>query len=162
MVFSEEEKKLLQKALGEISSLVEHDEPLSKKNFVAEDLRVLYSLGYSLYQAGDYVQAKTIFHQLLLSKPLKQTYWIGLGACLQLEKKYDEALKAWGMAVILDARDPTPHVHAAECNFALGDFDQGWEGLRLARSLIKDQHAPLLAKVDQLESYWKKTSEEGA
>jgi len=161
-MFSTDEKQLLQKSLGEISALIENDEPLNKKDFSNEDLRILYSLAYSLYQSGDYGQAKLIFHQLVVSKPLKQKYWLGLGACLQLEKSYTEALKAWGMASILDGEDPTPHFHAAECSFALNDAEQGWNALKVSKELLTSKHRELQTKIQQLENYWKKEAEEGA
>jgi len=160
-MFSAEEKKLLQKTLGEIGQRIQNDEPLNK-DFSNEDLSVLYSLAFNLYQNGDYDQAKMIFHQLVLSKPLKQRYWLGLGACLQLEKQFEEALKAWGMASILDGHDPTPHFHAAECNFALNDYEQGWEALKASKKLLNPGHLELQAKIAQLETYYKKEAEEGA
>ncbi|WP_420420497.1 SycD/LcrH family type III secretion system chaperone [Simkania sp.] len=160
-MFTTEEKKLLQTALGEIGERIQNDQPLNK-DFSNKDLSVLYTLAYNLYQSGDYDQAKEIFHQLVLSKPLKQKYWLGLGACLQLEKQYEEALKAWGMASILDGYDPLPHFHAAECNFALNDFEQGCEALKASKKLLTPEHHQLSAKVAQLETYYKNEAEEGA
>lgn len=161
-MFSSREKQLLQKTLRELSMLIENDEPLNKKDFSNEDLRILYSLAYSLYQSGDYDQAKMIFHHLVISKPLKQKYWLGLGACLQIEKSYAKALKAWGMSSILNGDDPIPHFHAAECSFALNDFEQGWNALKASRKLLTHRHQDLQIKIQQLESYWKKEAKEGA
>ena len=155
-MFSKDQKQLLNKTLGEISECLDRIDPSEKKDFSNEDLRVLYSLAYGLYQSGDYSEAKVIFHQLILSESLDQKYWLGFGACLQLEKKYDEALRAWGMASILDGDDPTPHFHAAECSFALNDLDQAGKALKASKELLKENHHELRSKIDQLENYSKK------
>lgn len=161
-MYTQDQKELLQQAIQEITQHLDANEKLKEKNFSQEDLDVLYSLAYRLYQSGDYGQAKTVFHQLVLLEPLIQKYWLGLGVCLQLEKKYEEALKTWGMASVLDGYDPTPHFHAAECNFALGDLDQTWKTLKAAKGLLTPGHRELSAKIHQLESYLKKEAEEGA
>lgn len=155
-MFSPSEKQQLEKILEPISSLIEKDEPLNSQDFSNEDLRTLYSLAYQFYQSKDYDQAKSIFHQLVISKPLKQKYWLGLGACFQLEKNYTEALKAWGMASILEGDDPMPYFHAAECNFALNDPKQGWNALKVSKMLLTNKHEELKGKIKQLESAWEK------
>jgi len=151
-MFSVEEKQLLKETLGEISARIKKDEPLTHE-LSNKDLETLYSRAYSLYQSGDYAKSKVVFHQLTAAKPLKQTYWLGLGACFQLEKNYEQALQAWGMASILDGHDPTPHFHAAQCCFALDDTEQGWNALKASKALLTSHHQDLRAKIEQLENH---------
>jgi len=155
-----QEKVLPLKTLNEMAVLLEKDEPLNK-NFSNEDLHVLYSLAYSLYQAGDFSQAREIFHQLAYLKPLKQKYWMGLGACFQLERTYDEALKAWSMAAILDEEDSTPHLHAAECYFSMSHIEEGIKALKTAKSLSEKAPKEILDKITGLEACWCLKKQEG-
>lgn len=160
-MLSGQEKNLLQKTLSEMALLLQKDEPLDK-NFSNEDLHVLYSLAYSLYQAGDYLQAREIFHQLAYLKPIKQKYWMGLGACFQMERSYDEALKAWSMAAILDESDPTPHLHAAECYFSKECVDKGIKALEKAKSLSENASQEIIEKIVGLEACWCSQEQKGA
>ena len=156
-----QEKDLFQKTLNEMAVLLEKDEPLSK-DFSNEDLHVLYSLAYSLYQVGDYGQAREIFHQLAYLKPLKQKYWMGLGACFQLERTYGEALKAWSMAAILDENDPSPHLHAAECYFSMHNIEEGIKAIKTAKNLSENAPEEILEKITGLEACWCSKQQEGA
>ncbi|MGE0197492.1 MAG: SycD/LcrH family type III secretion system chaperone [Simkaniaceae bacterium] len=160
-MLSFEEQEKVKKALGEVAGLMENDQPINK-NYSNDDLRVLYTLAYTLYQGGDYEQAKRIFQQLASCKPLTKKYWLGLGACWQMEKSYTDALKAWGMAALIDGADPTPHYHAAECYLALEDYSEGLKAVRATKSRLTAEHRELREKVETLESSWKKEEEQGA
>eukprot|EP01066_Platyproteum_vivax_P005981 Platyproteum_vivax@DN1839_c0_g1_i1.p1 len=160
MLSSDDQEKVKQ-ALGELANLMQKDEPLNKE-YSNDDLRVLYTLAYTLYQGNDYEQAKKIFQQLAASKPFTKKYWIGLGSCWQMESSYTEALKAWGMAALIDASDPSPHHHAAECYLALEDYVEGLKALRATKSRLTDDHQALQEKVENLESSWKKEEMKGA
>ena len=160
MLNSEDQEKV-KNALGEVATLMEKDEPLSK-DYSNDDLRVLYTLAYTLYKGGDYEQAKMIFQQLASCKPFTKKYWLGLGACWQMEHSYTDALKAWGMAALIDGNDPTPHFHAAECYLALEDHTEGLKAMRATKSRLTNEHQDIREKVKNLESSWKAQEEQGA
>ena len=160
MLNSEDQEKVKQ-ALGEVTALMQKDEPLNKE-YSNDDLRVLYTLAYTLYQGNDYEQAKRIFQQLAACKPFTKKYWIGLGSCWQMEHSYTDALKAWGMAALIDASDPIPHYHAVECYLALEDYTEGLKALRATKSRLTDTHQELREKVENLESSWKQEEKKGA
>ncbi len=124
------------------------DGPLCKE----KDLACFRSLAYSFYRSGDYAQSKMYFHRLILSKPLEQSYWVGLGSCFQMEKSYAAALKVWGMSSILDKDDPFAHFHAATCHFALGEFERGFLALEASKKLLKPKHQELRARIEQMEN----------
>jgi type III secretion system low calcium response chaperone LcrH/SycD len=81
----------------------------------------VYKLGYDLYSNGRYVDAENAFFILSMMDTYNRTYWIALGGARQMQKKYDEASKAYAMASVLDHADPIPHLRSAECYIALGD-----------------------------------------
>ena len=161
-MFTEHEKTLLHNTLVEVANLIKRDEPLNRNDFSNDDLNVLYSLAYGLYQAGDYAQAKEIFHQLVLSKPFKKDYWMGLGASCQLEKNYMEALKAWSMVALLDDKDPTPHFHAAECYFSDANPEEAFKALSAAKDRLSVSDTDLKHKINGLEAGWTKEEQQGA
>lgn len=160
-MLSQEEKAKVQQALGEISGLLEEDRPLNK-NYSNDDLRIIYSLAYTLYQGGDYAQARPVFQQLAAFKPFEQKYWLGLGACYQMEKSYDEALKAWAMASLLNDQDPLPHFHAAECYGEIGNIAEGMKAADSCRARLKDNHQELKSQLISLVSSWDAAEEKGA
>jgi len=134
-----EVKKTLDEALSRLGRLVQEGKPIPIESFTQEDFNTLYTVGYGLYEAGDYIEAKRIFHQLVLAKPLQSEYWFCMGSCLQMEKSFTEALSAWAMCALLDGHNPLPHFHAAECYFSLGDIPEGKKAINLFLQLAKDR-----------------------
>ncbi len=150
----------IEKALTEVGALIENGQPLLPKNFSNEDLEILYTLGYHLYNSGDYAQAKLIFKQLVLSKPLEHRHWFGLGSVLQIEKTYSEALVSWSMASLLNGEDPLPHFHAAECLLSLNQKEEAFKAFDSAEVLIKNtgKQEELLGKIEYLKERWNHAS----
>lgn len=150
-MLSKSEETLLKQVLSRVSEKLSADEPLNKQACSTFKFRRLELQAYALYQSGHYSEAKRFFHQMLISKPLKQRLWMGLGACLQMEGFYTEALRAWGMASILDGDDPAPHFYAAQCNFALDDLKQSRYALEASKKQLKSENQTLRRKIAQLE-----------
>jgi len=84
----------------------------------------LYAMGYNFYQAGKYDDALKIFRALCVFDQLEPKHWIGMGATLQMLKKYEDAANAYGFAAIMNCHDPRPSFHAAECYIALNDREK--------------------------------------
>lgn len=84
-------------------------------------METLYALGFNLYQAGKSEDAEKVFRLLTLLDYSVLKYWLGFGASMQAQKKFDEAAQAYAMATILDIHDPRSQYHAAECFIAMGD-----------------------------------------
>ena len=133
------------------------------KNYSREDLSVIYSVAYALYQEGDYKEAILLFQRLASHDPFTVKHWMGLGASLQMEKEFEESLKGWAMASIITPNDPVPHFHAAECYLALGNETEGKKALSEARALIKnEEHPSLLNQLETLERRFKEEHQKGA
>ena len=157
-MLSKSEETLLKGVLSRISESLSVDKPLNKRTCSTFKFRRFELQAYDLYQSGRYSEAKRFFHQLLISKPLKQGLWIGLGACLQMEGLYRESLRAWGMASILDGDDPAPHFYAAQCNFALDDLEQSQYALEASKRVLKSDNQMLSRKIAQLEHQLKSST----
>jgi type III secretion system low calcium response chaperone LcrH/SycD len=127
---------------------------IEEKPSVAE----MYSLGYHLYQAGRYADAEGCFRLLTTLDTQNAHHWIGLGAALQKQNKYSEAVDAYGAAVLFEdtQSNPYPHLHAAECLFALGDLSRAEKALASARKVSskKSRYAALVKRIDVMKECW--------
>lgn len=88
--------------------------------FSDRHLDIIYSEAYNMYTAGKYEKAETAFRGLLFLDPKQAKYYLGLGACLQMQKRYVDALELYSLGIIQDPIFPKLYYHAAECHFALG------------------------------------------
>ena len=138
------------KALRKIGKNVETHGMLSPSDFTNEDISLLYSLGYNLYERGDYLQSKDIFQRLVLSRPYEIKFWQALGASLQMQRCYEEALDAWSMASFINDEDPTVHFHAAECLYSLELFKDARQALEHAKERSKND--PLVSFEQKIKS----------
>jgi type III secretion system low calcium response chaperone LcrH/SycD len=86
----------------------------------AEELEPLYALGFSLYNQARWSEGLKVFSFLAYHSHLEQRFHVGRAACLQMLKQHEDALRAYGMAYLLDAEDPSVSLHIAECFIALG------------------------------------------
>lgn len=99
------------------------------------DFQSLYSEAVQEYEAGHYDRAHDLFCNLSMELPMQPDVWKGLASCNQVRKHYPEALIGWSMAALLDANDPVPHFHAAECLLAKGDRIEALKAVRIALGL---------------------------
>lgn len=154
-------QKTLEETLAKLGRLVQEGKPISFEEFSQEDFNTLYTVAYGLYESGDYMPAKDIFHQLVLAKPLQSEYWFCMGSCLQMDKAYSEALSAWAMCALLDGHNPLPHYHAAECYLSLGEILEGKKALNLFLQMAKEdeQFSELVTQANTLLAQWEKSHE---
>lgn len=99
------------------------------KGITDSEMEAVYSLGYSFYTTGRYADAEKVFRFLVLFDHLEKKYWTGLGAVYQVQKRYGEAITAYGYASFLDLENPKPQYLAAECFAAMGDKDNALSAL---------------------------------
>lgn len=150
------DEQLLQQAFEIIGIRVNNNEALcGEDTFSTEDCKLLYSLGFSLYQSKDYSQAALIFQKLVQNKPLVEKHWSALGATLQMDGEYERALKCWAMAALLDPEQAEPHYYAAQCYLSLGNQEEAKFALDIAKSAAKqkDIQAKITTLQDQLGAH---------
>jgi tetratricopeptide (TPR) repeat protein len=67
----------------------------------------------------------------------ERKYYKAFGSCLQILKRYEEAMRNYVTAAALDARDPEPIFHTAECLVALRMPTEAAETLQIVLDLTK-------------------------
>lgn len=114
-----------------------------------EVIRSVYSVAYVYYEKGFYTKAEEIFYFLVGARMRSSVFWMGLGAVLQVQKKYAEAVEAYERAAIYDFKmcDPFPHFHAAECLYSLKKVKRAVVALNSAKTIaLKVKTYPVLLK----------------
>ena len=126
------------------------------------ELEALYTLGSKKYESGEYKAAQDIFMMLCRLDPFAGRNFRALGSALQMEKKYDRALKAYAAAVSLDMDDATASLHAGECLMLLNKMPEAraaLEGCLIQAESDPRKYADVRARA---QSILAKTSSAGA
>lgn len=151
----------INESLSEITAFLEN--PPSEKDraslqFSSDSLSALYGMAYELYRNGKYEEAKDVFRFLTLANSFERKHWLGLAACCQIMKNYEEAITCYSTAAIQDPSDPYTHLHAAECFFHLGNHTKAKEALESATITAKENnaHAALIPKLELIFDVWSK------
>ncbi|PTX91918.1 CesD/SycD/LcrH family type III secretion system chaperone [Verrucomicrobia bacterium LW23] len=97
-----------------------------------ENMEAVYSVAYSLYTNGKYEDAHKIFQFLCTFDHLERKFWLGLGGCRQMLKRYPQAVEAYAYAALLDINDPVAASRAADCHIAMGKLDEAESALTAA------------------------------
>ncbi len=142
------------------------DQLIEGQKFLAqtteEKIQEIYAFAYSLYQRQQDLEASYFFRLLVIARPQEAKFWKALGACLQMQKNYDEAIHCYmccEQANYPGLKDPYLYVHTADCYFALGQADRGLKALEVAHSNAKQtQNTQILQHVAFMQQRWSKTS----
>jgi secretion system chaperone SscA len=115
-----------------------------------QSMEVIYMVAFNQYNGGRYDEAEKVFRLLSMLNHFEPKYWMGLGACREMQKKYDEALKAYSYLSILDMRDPVPPFHGGKCFLAMGKTEEAVAGFQAAafNAQGKPEHAALLQQAE--------------
>lgn len=89
----------------------------------------LYAIGYGLYAQGRHADALQIFGLLVLLRSLEHRFVFSFASCLQVLGRHQEAINHYATALVIDARDPAPLLHLAECLVALRHLEQARDSL---------------------------------
>jgi type III secretion system low calcium response chaperone LcrH/SycD len=151
--------EFIKKAVSEIQEQFKEEREFGPLHLNLEDLGLLYSLGFSLYQSNDFERAETIFRRLVVADSLEKKHWWAFGAVLQAGRKYEQALTAWSMCCLFDDNDPQSHFHAAECFLSLEHKEEAFKALEAAKNRCQETHSELEKKITLLEQIWRKDIE---
>jgi len=133
-------------------------EEQGSKSFSPEYLEELYAMAFELYKNGKYEDAKAFFRFLTLADPFERKFWMGIAACNQLLKDYQEAINCYSAAALQDPSDPYAHWYAADCYFHAGNLPKAKEALQSALKTATESshHQALLPKLEvQIEAWTK-------
>lgn len=130
------------------------------KPFSEESLEVLYALAHTHYNGGKFQEASDLFFLLTKQARDLRKGWMGYAASLQMLKRFDEAIAAYGWAAILDENDPYVHFYAAECFWAMENKDNALLALQSARNVAQAsaKHSQLDEQLKLLESTWSQSA----
>ncbi len=128
-----------------------------KPSLSEKEAESFYAFGFSLYGGGSFQEAVDVFEVLCVQRPLEHRHWFGLASSLQESGEYQKALPAWAMAAIINAADPYPHLHAAECCFSLKQMKEAKIALQAAVARAQD-NTILLDQITLLQKRWEELS----
>jgi type III secretion system low calcium response chaperone LcrH/SycD len=86
-------------------------------------MKGVYAYAYKFYQEGKLDEAETFFRFLCLYDFYNAEYALGLGAVLQLRKRYQQAIDAYALSYALSRFDLRPLLQAGQCHLKLGTLD---------------------------------------
>ena len=136
---------------------------IQAKKLTEGSAETLYHFAYTQYKQGKYQEAADLFRLLTAANTKTRKYWMGLGASLQMLKKYREAIEAYELAAALDPIDPQVHIYAADCFFAQKMVKEGLFALDCAERAVNQQKKPdpdLMTHIRLIRKSWKKNTEE--
>jgi type III secretion system low calcium response chaperone LcrH/SycD len=106
-------------------------------DYTEQDYEAVYALGHNLYSQGRYDDAVKAFGFLVIHNAWERKYLKAFGAALQMVEQYQEAIKYYTMAAVLDLSDPVPTFHTAECMIPLGMLEEAKQSLDLVVAQCK-------------------------
>lgn len=136
-------------------SLLDGEPIKMAKGIDDSQLGAVYSLGYSYYQTGRYDEALKLFKFLVLMDHLSQKYWLALGSAHQMLKNYDDAIKSFAQAALLDLNNPKPMYYAALCHLAKNDKVSAASAVRAIEMFctkVEAKNAPFMEKAKALRA----------
>jgi type III secretion system low calcium response chaperone LcrH/SycD len=117
-----------------------------------QELEAMYAAGYNLFAARKYDQAISMFKFLCLNDHLEPRWYYSLGVAQQNKGAYQEALNAFGMATLLDMKNPRPQAQAGYCLMALQKWPEAQSALEGAIIACDDDpaHADVKSQAEAL------------
>lgn len=100
-----------------------------------ENLQDLFKMAESHLEKGHYKEAEDFFITLTSSSPFEFKFWKGLAKTRQLAGHYESSLKSLSVAALLEPKDPTVHLRAAECFILLCKKSEALKALALAEKV---------------------------
>jgi type III secretion system low calcium response chaperone LcrH/SycD len=91
------------------------------KGISDEELEAVYTVGHNLFTNAKYEEAENTFRLLCFLDHLSKKFWLGLGACRKARQDYLGAIDAFGLAGIMDLKDPRAALQSAECHILMGN-----------------------------------------
>ena len=101
-------------------------------------LSAQYKYAYELYQKADYKNAAAAFSYLTLLNPYDYNFWMGLGISKQADRFFEEAIVSFVSASAMNEKNPTPHLHLAQCFYKLNVREMVIDHLKQAISIAEE------------------------
>lgn len=102
----------------------------SSSRLTPEQLEVIYALAYTHVVQKQYAQALPVFSFLSQYGPTRKHYLSGLGLCLHMVGRHEEAINIYSVVILLFPDSFDAALHVAEAQIALEQFDDALVSLR--------------------------------
>ena len=102
-------------------------------NIDDKSTEAIYAVGYNLYQAGKYDDAKNIFQFLSYYDHYNSKFFTGLGACFMMNKEYTKAIELFSYACALNKLDPKNHIYMGDCYLNKGEKENAVKSFHKAK-----------------------------
>ncbi|MDQ8033441.1 SycD/LcrH family type III secretion system chaperone [Bordetella genomosp. 1] len=124
------------------------------QRLTSEQLEVIYALAYAHVAQGQYAQALPVFAFLSQYGPTRKHYLAGLALCLQMEARYDEAIRIYSLIGVLFPTAAEATLRVAECQLAQAQLDAARASLELVLASAREDaaHAGLAPRAQALLS----------
>ncbi|MFY2645896.1 tetratricopeptide repeat protein [Achromobacter insuavis] len=120
----------------------------SNGRLTPEQLEVVYALAYAHVAQEQYAQALPVFAFLAQYGPARKHYLVGLGVCLQMLGRHEEAISIYSLVLTLYPDSLTIALRVAECQLAARQTDEAQRTLRLVEA--SDAPADVRARAEAL------------
>jgi type III secretion system low calcium response chaperone LcrH/SycD len=120
--------------------------------WTSDQINAIYTAAYHHYKTGSYDQAMKLFRPLIVMDSTDNRLWMGFAATAQMLRQYEEALKGYGYASILDPENPKPFFHAMECHIAMKNYEEAKAAGEYVVGVVegKPEHEKMLARTKLL------------
>lgn len=116
------------------------------------DYEAVYVLGHNFYSQGRYEDALKAFGFLMTNNHWDRRFVFSFAACCQMLKRYEEAVRCYTMASVMDIDDPVPSFHTAECLIMLGMKKEAAELFAMVIDQCGPQHVELKGRAEGLRA----------
>ena len=101
---------------GAVDGFVEDGKTLGEILGVSsKEEEALYTLGHQKYSNAEYDDAVQVFSLLCRISPYETRNFNALGATLQLQKRYQEAVSCYAITLAVDITNAEASLHSGEC-----------------------------------------------
>nr|WP_277404623.1 SycD/LcrH family type III secretion system chaperone [Achromobacter xylosoxidans] len=122
------------------------------QRLTVDQLEVIYAMAYAHVAQAQYAQALPLFAFLSQYGPTRKHYLTGLALCLQMQARYEEAIRIHSLIGVLFPLAPEATLRVAECQLALEQSEEARESLLLVVAVARsdDAYAQLGARAASL------------
>ncbi|EDR9399146.1 TPA: SycD/LcrH family type III secretion system chaperone [Salmonella enterica subsp. enterica serovar Frintrop] len=136
---TQSEKFSIKSYSNNLIKAIQNGATLKDLNGISDDaMQEIYSLAYDCYQTGKFNDALVLFRFLYIYDFYNHEYALGIGAVLQIQKKYSKAIDFYALAYSLSECDFRPMFYTGECNLLLGKQSQAKKCFEIVAENAKD------------------------
>lgn len=124
--------------------------PLDIIELSDKDLELVYSMGYTFYEVGQYEKAKALFLKLIFSNPFHPAYWKALGCTYQMLNHSKDSVVYFSVALLMEQNDPVLYLYTARALMDLKRYDEAKGALLKAEELAPKEDLDFQTQLEVL------------